>query len=96
MKTIYTIYLGHDGLWCEAYSNKKALWSAIENGFESYENCRTIELCVQKNGEYKMVDLKFNYTNLVKALKTQDEFSITDGSYSKDRISVKALSLLSK
>jgi hypothetical protein len=96
MKTIYTIHLNHDGLWFEAYSNKKALWSAIETSLESYENCRTIEICVQKKGEYKMVDLPFNYANLVRAFKNQDEFSITDGSYGGDKISIKTLYLKSK
>ena len=96
MKTIYTIYLSEDGLWYEAYSNKKALWNAIETGLQTYEHCRVIETYTRKNGLLEPINRQFTYPNLVKALKQSDRFYITDGRGGYGSMRVESLQLQSK
>lgn len=98
MKIIYSIYLSEDGLHYKAYSNKKALFNAIESGtdLQNYNTCRTIETFTRKNGNLKFINKPFNYSNLVKALSTSDTVSITDGGFNSDTISIQAIQLLSK
>jgi hypothetical protein len=96
MKTIYAIYLSEDGLWYEAYSNKKALWNAIETGLQGYEHCRVIETFTRKNGLLVPIDRPFTYPNLVKALKYSDGFNITDGKFGYGSMRVESIQLRSK
>ena len=99
MKIIYTIYLSQDGLFYKAFSNKKALFQAIENDadLKNYSDCRIINTYTRKNGELKSIPKPFNYSNLIKALSFSDEISIDNGEhYNSDVIRVQALQLLSK
>ena len=98
MKIIYTIYLSEDGLFNEAYSNKKALFNAIESNtdLQTYNDCRTIETFIRKDGDLKFVNKPFNYSNLVKALNTSDHININDGSFNSSVIRIQAIQLLSK
>lgn len=98
MKIIYTIYLSEDGLHYKSYSNKKALFNAIQSDtdLQTYNNCRSIETFIRKNGDLKFVNKPFNYSNLVKALNTSDNVSLTDESFNSDRIVIQAIQLLSK
>ena len=88
MKTIYTIYLSEDGLWHEAFSNKKALYDFINNIHMGYKECRSI-------GLYKQ-DLPFNYNNLLKALKSYSQFELNDGNKRQEFIRIQSITLLSK
>jgi hypothetical protein len=95
MKIIYTIYLSEDGLHHKAYSNKKALCTAISE-ISNYQECRTIDTFTRKNGDLKFISKPFNYANLVKALSITDEVSINDGSFNSSVIRIQAVELSSK
>lgn len=96
MKKIYAIYLSEDGLFYQAYSNKKALFNAIINGLQNYEHCRTIETYVRKNGDFKCVDKTFTYANLVKDLNVSDSCILSDGKGGYGTIRIETLELVSK
>ena len=88
MKTIYSVYLSEDGLWKEAFSNKKALYNFIEISLQGYENCRYISLFDKS--------LPLTYNNLLKAFNKYGQFEINDGKYGSEFIRIQELNLLSK
>jgi hypothetical protein len=89
MKTIYTIYLNHDGLYDVAFSNKKALFDyIIKQGI--YDNCRTID---SHDRKYR----PFTYANLVKELSKYTRAYVNDGENSYNgQIEISTMILRSK
>lgn len=64
---IYSIYMSHDGLAKEVYTNIKALYKGIMN--TGYTPSVVTMIKTSESG-YTITDLKFNYKNLCKVLRT--------------------------
>jgi hypothetical protein len=71
---IYSIRLSEDGLSPNVYTNAKALFNGIEKLGDGYIPI-TIEVYDRKANEGKGVhlELKYNYANVVKAIKISNE-----------------------